>query len=65
MEKPDILALELLEAQAICKKAGWNVEIVYTRPPGRLNLGKPRVLQFKEISPGQGILIVAREQEVE
>lgn len=62
MKKPNVLALILDEALARCADAGWDVEVVYTRAPGDAPQGKARVIRFKEVSLGKGVLTVAREQ---
>jgi len=61
MKKPDVLALELEEAMARCVRAGWDVKVIYTKAPGDMSQGRPRVLRFREVFPGKGVLTVARE----
>jgi hypothetical protein len=61
VKEPDILALTLEEALSYCTESGWDVEVVLTKAPGYSSEGRPRVLRFCQISPGKGVLTVARE----
>lgn len=59
--KPDVLALKLEEAIARCRSAGWQVEIVHTRPPAGEPAGAFRVVRFDVIGDYRGVLVAARE----
>lgn len=60
-----LLALEMNEAMEICREAGIDVEVRYTRPPGGNPSGRNRVVRFILLTPGKGELTVSREVEGE
>ena len=59
MKQPDVLALEVNHARAVCEKEGFEVEIVLTKPP----LGNPdgflRVVRSKFKANDKILLTVA------
>ncbi len=61
---PDTLGQPLARARELLAKAEWGiVEIEETRPPdkhGQPN-GPLRVVQQRQVEPGQVVLVVARE----
>jgi hypothetical protein len=59
---PDVLALKLEEALAICNQMGWQVEVQTTAPPRGISGGTERVVRFTVTAPGKGVLTVAREK---
>lgn len=59
---PDVLALPLEEAQAQLAAAGYDVDVVETRPPGRVaGEGPLRVIRQQEAG-GRVRLVVTHER---
>ncbi|KJS16866.1 MAG: hypothetical protein VR69_07650 [Peptococcaceae bacterium BRH_c4b] len=56
-----LLALELDEVLDICRDAGIDVEVRYTRPPKGDPAGRERVVRFILLNPQKGELTVTRE----
>lgn len=56
-----LLALELDEVLDICRDAGIDVEVCYTRPPKGDPAGRERVVRFILMNPQKGELTVSRE----
>lgn len=61
MDAPDVLAMELSAALALCAADGWEVEIRETAPPAGKPSGTPRVVRFEVTGDKRGVLTVAGE----
>jgi|GEM_PF-1728039 uncharacterized glyoxalase superfamily metalloenzyme YdcJ len=59
MKQPDVLALEIEQARAVCEKEGLEVEIVLTKPPSGNPDGLLRVVRSKFINENKIMLTVA------
>lgn len=58
---PDITGYPLDEALAIYESAGYEVEIVVTRPVKAIPEDKPRVVRFNKVSKNRGVVTVVFE----
>jgi hypothetical protein len=60
---PDVAGLPLNEALQICKDAGYEVDIVITRPVKATPGGEQRVVRFNRVSESKGVLTVVCEDK--
>lgn len=60
---PDIAGFPLNEALEKCKAAGYEVDVLYTRPVKASTEGKPRVVRFNRVSKDKGVLTVVFEDK--
>ncbi|MDD4335495.1 MAG: hypothetical protein PHY77_07800, partial [Desulfotomaculaceae bacterium] len=57
----DIIGYPLDAALHICKAAGYEIEIMVTRPIRAIPEGNPRVVCFNKVSKNRGVVIVVLE----
>ena len=61
---PDTLGQPLAGARELLEEAGWQIaQVDETRPPAKYRRprGPLRVVQQRQVGPGQVVLVVARE----
>ncbi len=61
MQYTDLLARDLEQAMAMCRSAGWDVDVEYIAPPGRDPSGSYRVVRCRKLAENRILLTVARE----
>jgi len=62
-ELPDVIGFPLQEALEQCKAAGFEVDILITRPVKVSTEGEPRVVRFSRVSKDKGVLTVVLEDK--
>jgi len=61
MKQPDVLAMELDRARAVCESEGLEIELVFSCPPGGTPQGVLRVIRCVRVSDRKLLLTVAYE----
>ncbi|MCL6638944.1 MAG: PASTA domain-containing protein [Firmicutes bacterium] len=62
-EKPDVIGLPLEEALRELEAAGYEVNVIFTRPVKGVPGGRARALRFKEVSSAGGELTAVYEDK--
>jgi len=61
MKQPDVLAMELDRARAVCESEGLEIELVFSCPPAGAPAGVWRVIRCAQADDRKLLLTVARE----
>lgn len=60
---PDVLGYQMKDAMSLLKKSGYQVSVVFSKPPRGNPDGQQRVVKSKPVGPKELLLTVVSEEK--